>query len=510
MTGFETAFRTAPDIAPPIPQPLRHAGYVLLAALILWTFPVAARDAEVPVAAAVEPDTAERGDDGQHHGAPDPDGHRDNGDDADGPDSAGHDDGDDAESVVMLPNSEPEPEPETQPVGTPVDPSPVGPIVGGDATAPDTEVGALQDLPLPPPSQRDPQSADAAILEALAEAARAPVTLPGSPMQVANISVRPGTRGDFRLQTSEDFMAGNVEAWGMVLHGNEPGPVLCLTGGIHGDELNGVEIVRQVIETESPSALRGTLVGVPIVNISGFVNQSRYLPDRRDLNRYFPGRANGSIASRIAWELWSKVIVHCTHLIDLHTGSHNRTNLPQIRGDLENSIVMDMARAFDARVVIHNPGQDGTLRSAASRAGIAAVLYEAGETLRFQADEIELGVKGVRNVMRALGMRRSRPANLGDQMVFRETRWLRADRGGILDLRVKPGDSVKVGDVVGVISDPLRRTRGDLVSKRRGRVIGVALLPMVAPGMAVVHLGVPGSTITTAEMDDELDAERPE
>jgi predicted deacylase len=344
-------------------------------------------------------------------------------------------------------------------------------------------------------------------VEAANEERSGDVTLP---VTIGGVTVQPGSRREFRLQTTEDFTAGNVEAWGMVVHGAKPGPVLCLIGGIHGDELNGVEIVRRVIETESPAALSGTLVGVPIVNISGFSNQTRYLPDRRDLNRYFPGRANGSIASRVAWELWSKVIVHCTHLIDLHTGSHNRTNLPQIRGDLNNPIVLDMARAFDARVAIHNPGLDGTLRSAASRAGIAAVLYEAGETLRFQEDEIQMGVTGVRNVMRSLSMRRARQVSRGPQYMFRETRWLRADRGGILDLRVKPGDTVAVNDVVGVISDPLRRTRHNLISRRKGRVIGIALLPMVSPGMAVVHLGIPGSNLATAELDDELDKERPE
>jgi uncharacterized protein len=357
------------------------------------------------------------------------------------------------------------------------------------------------------PGMLEPEADPAAPEEA---ATAEPLAERSGPIAIGGITVQPGTRAEFRLQTSEDFTAGNVEAWGLVVHGTRPGPVLCLIGGIHGDELNGVEIVRRVVETESPAGLSGTLVGVPIVNVSGFTNQNRYLPDRRDLNRYFPGRANGSIASRIAWELWSRVIVHCTHLIDLHTGSHNRTNLPQIRGDLNNPIVLDMARAFDSRVAIHNPGLDGTLRSAASRAGIAAVLYEAGETLRFQEHEIQMGVSGVRNVMRALGMKRGRQGSRGPQYLFRETRWLRADRGGILELHVKPGDMVAAGEVVGVISDPLRRTSNDLVSKRKGRVIGIALLPMVSPGTAVVHMGIPGSSVASAELDDELDRERPE
>ncbi|MEQ9450989.1 MAG: succinylglutamate desuccinylase/aspartoacylase family protein [Pseudomonadales bacterium] len=333
-------------------------------------------------------------------------------------------------------------------------------------------------------------------------------------LQFAGVTVPPGTRTHFQLRSSEDFLTGEITTWGEVLHGAEPGPVLCLTAGIHGDELNGIEIVRRVLENTDVKRLRGVLVGVPIVNAFGFVNQSRYLPDRRDLNRYFPGRVTGSMASRIAWELWSNVIVHCTHLIDLHTGSQNRTNLPQIRGDINVEAVKDMARAFDAPLVIHNPGVGGTLRSAATRRGIPAILYEAGETLRFQADEIERGALGIRNVMGALGMRRGRAANLGAQQVYTRTRWLRADRGGILHLKLKLGDTVKAGERIGEISDPLRRTRAEFFSSHEGWVIGLSLLPMVTPGMAVVHLGVSGrmfdATQDPADIEEEMDPDRPE
>ncbi len=335
---------------------------------------------------------------------------------------------------------------------------------------------------------------------------------------VAGVTTSPGERKQFVVRSSEDFLTGEIETWGEVVHGIAPGPVLCLTGGVHGDELNGVEIVRSVLENTKPDRLSGVLVGVPIVNPFGFVNQSRYLPERRDLNRYFPGRDQGSMAARVAWELWSRVILHCDFLIDLHTGSQNRTNLPQIRGDLKVPAVMDMARSFDAPVVIHNAGLDGTLRSAATRAGIPSILYEAGETLRFQRDEIARGVLGISNVMRALKMRRGRAADLGVQQVFTQTRWLRADRGGILELLVALGDVIAPGDTIGVISDPLKRTRGDFVSTRRGRVIGLSLLPMVVPGMAVVHIGVSGRTLDAtageaageAAGEEEMDADRPE
>ena len=175
----------------------------------------------------------------------------------------------------------------------------------------------------------------------------------------------------------------------LVVAGAQAGPVVCLTGGIHGDELNGVEVVRRSLaQARSPRELRGTLIGVPIVNLAAFRRGSRYLPDRRDLNRFFPGNARGSSAARLARSLFD-VLRHCDALVDVHSGSFHRTNLPQVRGDLRKPEVLRLAKAFGSEIAVHNEGRPGTLRRAATEAGIPAIAYEAGEPMRFQEDAID-------------------------------------------------------------------------------------------------------------------------
>jgi predicted deacylase len=286
--------------------------------------------------------------------------------------------------------------------------------------------------------------------------------------------------------------------------------VLCLVAGIHGDELNGVAIVREALEHQEVESLRGTLIGVPIVNLFGFWNQSRYLPDRRDLNRHFPGRKTGSIASRIAQRLWQEVIVHCTHIVDFHTGSLHRANLSQVRADLRRPMSAELARAFGSGVLIHNPGARGTLRAAALEVGIPSILYEAGETLRFQRGEIDLGRQGVARVMAFLKMIEAEPPPADEVATFLETHWARAPAGGLLELEIGLGDTVAVGQTLGVITDPLRRNRRTVTSAWAGRVVGLVLAPVVIPGMAVVHVGIPHGRMERSEIGEELEVDSPE
>jgi predicted deacylase len=331
------------------------------------------------------------------------------------------------------------------------------------------------------------------------------------PFIIGDVAVMPGEEKDLLLQASESFSGGDVKMPVVVIHGTKKGPVLCLTAGIHGDELNGIEIVRDVLETNSPEGLAGTIVGVPILNLFGFWNQSRYLPDRRDLNRHFPGRPAGSTASRIAFKVWNDVITKCTHLIDFHTGSHHRSNLPQVRADLRKPVIEKFARAFHAEVTVHNPGQRGTLRFEAAQAGIPAILYEAGEPMRFQRREIRSGVIGVQNVMVALGMRGGQDIEPKTSSTFLETRWVRAQQGGIAEIYPSLGEVVEKGDVVGVVSDPLRRTKGTLIAPFSGRVIGKVLAPTVIPGIAVLHLGIADGKMERSEAaSEEIDLDRPE
>jgi predicted deacylase len=223
--------------------------------------------------------------------------------------------------------------------------------------------------------------------------------------------------------------------------------------------------------------------------MSGLRNGNRYLPDRRDLNRGFPGNPNGSLASRIAHQLYQGVIQHCEALIDLHTGSANRTNLPQIRTDLDSPRAMALARSFGVGVVLHGAGPVGSLRRAVLDAGVPAVIYEAGEPNRFEEYEIAIGVRGVSNVMADLGMTQagSKPRR---SEIYRKTIWVRSGNAmGIFLTPRKPGDRVRKGDVLGDVTDPITEQKVRIEAPRDGRIIGMAVPQLVLPGYGLFHLG---------------------
>lgn len=276
----------------------------------------------------------------------------------------------------------------------------------------------------------------------------------------------------------------------LVAHGAEPGPVLCLTAAVHGDELNGIEMVRRLLYEVEPEALKGTLVGVPIVNLFGFRQGSRYLPDRRDLNRYFPGNPKGSAASRIAYSLFENIIRRCDALVDLHTGSFHRTNLPQLRADMSHEAVAELTKGFGATVVLNSAPPEGTLRGAATAAGVPAVTLEAGEPMRFQQEEVEHGVRALRSLLNHMGMVK-RFRLWGDpQPVYYESHWVRADDGGILTSRIDIGQEVTKGALLGTVTDPITNRRSEIRSPYDGRILGMALNQAVIPGFAAYHIGV--------------------
>jgi uncharacterized protein len=308
-------------------------------------------------------------------------------------------------------------------------------------------------------------------------------------VQLLGRRIAPGDKRRLFLRTSESFSGSDSELPVLVTRGATPGPTVCLIAGVHGDELNGIEIVRKVVEGLTPRRISGMVIAVPVANLHGFRRSSRYLPDRRDLNRFFPGTPSGSSASRIAWSLWSEVIRHCTSLIDLHTGSFHRTNMPQVRIDTADPRSVALARGFATALVIHDPGQDGTLRRSATRAGIGAITYEAGEPLRFQEKEIARGVEGVRNVLAALGMSDDAPISV-EPRVYQRTRWVRVDDGGIFFTRRRLGDRVRVGDLLGTVTDPVTNESKRVEAPVRGRIIGMAVPQVVIPGYAAFHLGI--------------------
>lgn len=276
----------------------------------------------------------------------------------------------------------------------------------------------------------------------------------------------------------------------LVVNGAEPGPVLCLTAAVHGDELNGIEIVRRVMYDLEPRKLSGTVVGIPIVNVQGFQQGSRYLADRRDLNRYFPGDPGGSLAGRIAHSLFGQVIRHCDMLVDIHTGSLKRTNLPQLRADMNNPEVAEFTRGFDGMAVVHSSGGPGMLRTAAVASGIVSVTMEAGESLRIQEEQIEAGVNSIASLMEKQKMLQ-RFFVWGDpEPVYYDSHWLRANHGGILFSEIKLGATVMEGEILGIVADPITNEQHPIRADSDGRVIGMAVDQVVMAGFAAYHIGL--------------------
>ena len=276
----------------------------------------------------------------------------------------------------------------------------------------------------------------------------------------------------------------------LVANGAEPGPTLCLTAAVHGDELNGIEIVRRVMHGLNPGELKGVVIGVPIVNLNGFRRGSRYLPDRRDLNRYFPGDPAGNAAQRIAHSFFSAVVSHCEALVDLHTGSLHRSNLPQVRADLDRPEVLELTRHFGATVVLHSESPAGSLREAANSAGIPAVTFEGGGPMELDISQVEHGVKAVRTLLHGLGMLERTWRWGSPEPVYYESQWIRSDHGGILLSRVELGDTVREGQVLATVTDPITNVRGQVISPYSGRILGMAANQFVIPGYAAFRIGI--------------------
>lgn len=276
-----------------------------------------------------------------------------------------------------------------------------------------------------------------------------------------------------------------------ILRGAKDGPRLFVSAALHGDELNGTEIIRRLLKQPALKRLRGTLVAVPIVNIYGMLNHSRYLPDRRDLNRSFPGSSKGSLAARLAHLFMNEIVHNCTHGIDLHTGAIHRSNLPQIRANLDDQETAQLATDFGVPVLLNSNLRDGSLREAASQHGIPMLLYEAGEALRFDEVAIRAGVRGVINVMRSMEMlpaSRSKRKKQNEPFIARSSSWVRASASGLFRKVSSLGSRVKRGEVIGLIDDPFGGNEYEVTSTASGIIIGCAEIPLVHEGEALFHV----------------------
>ncbi|MEE2729694.1 MAG: succinylglutamate desuccinylase/aspartoacylase family protein [Pseudomonadota bacterium] len=310
-------------------------------------------------------------------------------------------------------------------------------------------------------------------------------------IEIFGQSIAASSQQTFNIPIGQLYTHTDIHIPVQVVNGKAAGPVLMICAAIHGDELNGIEVVRRVLKAPWLKNLRGTLIAVPMVNVLGIIHRSRYLPDRRDLNRCFPGSEKGSLGGRIANLFVQEILSKCQYAIDLHTGAAHRSNMPQIRVHLENQQAADLAQAFGVPLVIDAPIRDGSLRGAGDDLGIPIITYEAGEALRFDEPAIRAGVKGVRNVMMHLKMLPPRKASVptAPSFIAKSSSWVRAPADGLFRSKLQLGDRVARGEVMGIIDGPLGGSETPVLAPFAGIVIGNTNLPLVNEGEALLHLG---------------------
>jgi predicted deacylase len=302
--------------------------------------------------------------------------------------------------------------------------------------------------------------------------------------------IKAGERKRVDLDMGSIYDFTDVKMSMEVIRGKKDGPTLFISSTIHGDEIGGIEIVRRVLKSEALRNIRGTLIAIPIVNIFGFNDRTRYLPDRRDLNRSFPGLKNGSLTSQVAHKFMEEVVKKADYGIDLHTGAYHRCNYPQIRANLNDQKTLRLAKTFGAPVLINSNLRDGSLREAVAAQEIPMLLYEAGEALRFNEEMIQIGVRGILNFMNAIGMIEKefyeKPAQ--KSFISRSSSWVRAPHSGIHIPSIKLGKAVKKNEIIGEISNPFGDHKTIVRASDDGIVIGLSMLPLTNKGDALFHI----------------------
>ena len=303
------------------------------------------------------------------------------------------------------------------------------------------------------------------------------------PLIIAGERIRLGETRDIPLPLSETYNASVLSTPVRIIRARRDGPRVLVTGAIHGDELNGVGVIRQLMFEDSNLRLKsGTLICVPVVNMPAFESQSRNVPDRRDLNRSFPGSHNGSMASRIADAVFRQLVKSADYCIDLHTAAMQRTNYPNVRADMRNPEARRIAKAFGCELIVNGRGPEGSLRRCACDAGVPTIILEAGEVWKIEPDVVEVGVRGVRNVLIELGMLDDEPTRPAYQTRIETTTWMRAHLGGLLWFHVSPGALVEAGQALATNASLFGDGRAVLISPVDGIVLGMTTLPTVKPG----------------------------
>lgn len=315
----------------------------------------------------------------------------------------------------------------------------------------------------------------------------------GEPSAWFGTTVVPGARADLSLTISEAYSGRDIDIPVQVWRGEAEGPTVCVTAAVHGDEINGTGAIRHIIREEPFQLRAGTLVLVPVVNMPGFERHTRYLPDRRDLNRSFPGHSEGSLAARMASAFFRGVIRRCDYGIDLHTAAVRRTNFPNVRANMGDPKLAEFARAFGAELIVESKGPKGSLRAAACKAGCPTLILEAGEVWKVEPTVVEYAVRGITNCLRFLGMVEGTPEEPPYRVETDTTKWVRAAQGGFLEFHLSPGDIVQTGDLIATNTDLLGQEQNIIRAPREGIVLGMTTMPSVAPGDPVCHLAFPKS-----------------
>ncbi len=314
--------------------------------------------------------------------------------------------------------------------------------------------------------------------------------------------INQGESRDVYLAVSESYSGMTVRIPIHIRRAMEDGPVVFVTGALHGDEINGTGAIRQLVQDGNLNLTRGSLILIPVLNILAFDRHSRYLPDRRDLNRSFPGSSTGSLAGRMAKTIMDEIVSRCDYGIDLHSASVRRTNYPNVRGDLKNPEVKRIAEAFGCEIIINGKGPLKSLRREASETGCHTIVMEGGEVFKVEPGIVESALRGVKNVLRELEMLDDAPESPPYQVIVRTSKWIRAEHGGFLEFHVHPGEIVEEGQPLSTNTNLLGRDRHTVVAPYNGVVIGMTTLPAISPGDPICNLGMLPKKIRPADLRD--------
>jgi predicted deacylase len=310
-------------------------------------------------------------------------------------------------------------------------------------------------------------------------------------LTIGDFDILPGEQRKIELPVAKLYTDADVYLPVHIIRAKKPGPTIFISAAVHGDELNGIEIIRRLINQNKLKIIKGTVIAVPMVNVYGVVNQSRYMPDRRDLNRCFPGSAKGSLAGRVAHIFLNEIVAHCDYGIDLHTGAIHRSNLPQIRSNMDDEETKLLAEVFGVPVILNSSLVEGSLRESAVKNDTKILLYEAGEALRFDEFSIRAGMKGILNVLQHLGMTRKLPVSKKKTQapfIANGSQWVRANVSGIVHTMVNLGDQITKGQVLAEIGSPYGNVIDCVEASRSGIIIGKQNIPLVQEGEAMFHV----------------------